>query len=139
MLSILYNIKRLKKNIRYFSIQKLMNFIRLYFSYTISKFGKEVLNERKPVFVSIETANYCNLHCPECPVGNNKYSDIEHKLFDLELFKSLIDELKPTLAHVILYFQGEPFLNKKLNYVVSTVVLRITVFWLLSSQGLIRS
>jgi len=119
MLPILYNIKRLKRNIRYISTLKLMNFLRLYFSYSISKFGKERLSECKPLFISIETANYCNLHCPECPVGNNKYSMTEHKLFDLELFKSLIDELRPTLTHVILYFQGEPFLNKKLSDFIS--------------------
>ena len=116
---ILHNIKRFNKNIKFFSIQKLMNFMRLYLSYSISKLGKEVISECKPIFISIETSNYCNLHCPECPVGNKIYSNTEYKLFDLELFKAIIDELKPTLAHVILYFQGEPFLNKKLSDFIS--------------------
>ncbi len=115
MLYILYNIKRLKKNIRYFSIQKLMNFIQLYFTFSIYKLGIRVPNKLKPLFISIETSNYCNLHCPECPVGNNKYSNSENQLFNFETFKSLIDEIKPTLTHVILYFQGEPLINKQLS------------------------
>jgi radical SAM protein with 4Fe4S-binding SPASM domain len=32
----------------------------------------------------------------------------------MELYKKTIDELKPTLQHVILYFQGEPLLNRQL-------------------------
>jgi len=68
-----------------------------------------------PSFLSIETSNYCNLHCPECPVGRRQISKSEHAHFDLTLYKKLIDEQKSTLLHVILYFQGEPLLNKQLT------------------------
>jgi radical SAM protein with 4Fe4S-binding SPASM domain len=67
-----------------------------------------------PYFISIETTNFCNLHCPECPVGINKTSKAEKSTFDYALYQKLINELKPTLLHVILYFQGEPFLNNQL-------------------------
>jgi radical SAM protein with 4Fe4S-binding SPASM domain len=33
-------------------------------------------------------------------------------MLDLPLYKKIIDELSPELVYVILYFQGEPFLNK---------------------------
>jgi radical SAM protein with 4Fe4S-binding SPASM domain len=33
----------------------------------------------------------------------------------MQIYKKLIKELKPTLLHVIFYFQGEPFLNKDLK------------------------
>jgi radical SAM protein with 4Fe4S-binding SPASM domain len=38
----------------------------------------------------------------------------EKASFDFLLFKKLMIELKPTLQHIILYFQGEPFLNEEL-------------------------
>ena len=64
-----------------------------------------------PNFLSIEVKNYCNLHCPECPVGIRKSSKQAKNDFDFSTYKKLINELKPTLQHVILYFQGEPLLN----------------------------
>ena len=67
-----------------------------------------------PLFLSVEVTNYCNLHCPECPVGIRKIPKQEKASFDFLLFKNLINELKPTLQHVILYFQGEPLINKEL-------------------------
>ncbi|HET7734050.1 MAG TPA: radical SAM protein, partial [Paludibacter sp.] len=67
-----------------------------------------------PSFISVETSNYCNLHCPECPVGRSQTPKTGHAYFDLTLYKKLIDEQKSTLLHVILYFQGEPLLNKQL-------------------------
>jgi radical SAM protein with 4Fe4S-binding SPASM domain len=68
-----------------------------------------------PFFLSVEVTNYCNLHCLECPVGKRKNSTAEKTVFDFSLFKKLIDELTPTLQHLILYFQGEPMLNYQLN------------------------
>jgi radical SAM protein with 4Fe4S-binding SPASM domain len=68
-----------------------------------------------PFFLSVEVTNYCNLHCPECPVGIRKILITEKATFNVLMFKKLIDELKPTLQHLILYFQGEPMLNSQLN------------------------
>jgi radical SAM protein with 4Fe4S-binding SPASM domain len=65
--------------------------------------------------LSIETANYCNLHCPECPVGTGENPKTERSTFDLTLYRRLIDEQKSTLQHVILYFQGEPLINHQLH------------------------
>jgi len=50
------------------------------------------------------------LNCPQCPSGagilkrKNGYLKIDD-------FKKVIDELKGSLVEVLLYFQGEPFLN----------------------------
>jgi len=67
-----------------------------------------------PFFLSVEVANYCNLQCPECPVGTKKNTKLIAKVIDYELYIKLINEMKPTLQHLILYFQGEPLLNKQL-------------------------
>jgi radical SAM protein with 4Fe4S-binding SPASM domain len=43
-----------------------------------------------------------------------QFSKMKKISFDSLLYKKLINELKPTLEHIILYFQGEPFLNNRL-------------------------
>lgn len=94
--------------------KKIINFIKLQFSYLLSKIGVQFLTQNSPFFISVEPANYCNLHCPECPVGNKTNNSPAHLLFDFTRYEKLIDELSPTLLHIIFYFQGEPLINKQL-------------------------
>jgi radical SAM protein with 4Fe4S-binding SPASM domain len=111
----LYHIlHRLFMLISYLSTSKLINRLKLTVSYFFSLLGFQIKQNIYPIFVSVEITNYCNLHCPECPVGVGQFSKMRKTTFDLSLYKKLIDELKPTLEHIILYFQGEPFLNKRL-------------------------
>ena len=114
MQHIFNRIKRLKISLRYLTFYKIINFSRLSFAYLLSYLGIQKLNGMKPGFISIETANYCNLNCPECPVGQREPGKLDRLRFDLDLYKKTIDELKSTLQHVILYFQGEPLLNRQL-------------------------
>ena len=58
--------------IRYFTFRKLFNLCKLGLSYLLSKIGMQKLGACFPFFISIEPANYCNLQCPECPVGNQQ-------------------------------------------------------------------
>lgn len=99
--------------IKYLSVRRLVNWCGLMGSYLLSIFKIESKKNRLPFFLSVEVTNYCNLHCPECPVGIRKISKPEKATFDSSLFRKLIDELKPTLQHLILYFQGEPTLNNQ--------------------------
>lgn len=71
-----------------------------------------------PYFLSVEVSNFCNLHCPECPVGIRKISKNDVKSLEFSIFKKLIDQLEPTIQHVILYFQGEPMLNNQLTELI---------------------
>lgn len=107
-------IKYFFNNIRYLTLKKIRNYIKLYFSYFLSLGGKYKFNNFYPAFVSVEPANFCQLSCPECPVGINKTNKKANKVLSVECFKKNIDELKTTLVHAIFYFQGEPFLNKNL-------------------------
>lgn len=111
--------KRLLKTVNYLSINKITNWVRLIVSYTLSFFGFQAQKRTLPSFISIEVSNFCNLHCPECPVGTQKTSKADKATFDLVLYKKLIEELKPTLQHIILYFQGEPFLHNQLVELIS--------------------
>ena len=65
-----------------------------------------------PVFVSVEPANFCQLRCPECPVGmaNTEKKPVSRKTMPLPLFLHLLQELSPFVHTVQFYFQGEPLL-----------------------------
>jgi radical SAM protein with 4Fe4S-binding SPASM domain len=82
-----------------------------------------------PVSIGAELTNNCNLKCPECSSGSGLMHR-EHGYMNIDLFKKVINELRPYLYHINLYFQGEPMLHPlffsfirnsiSLNSVVST-------------------
>jgi radical SAM protein with 4Fe4S-binding SPASM domain len=111
-------LKHFSNKLHYLTSKKLQNYFKLYLSYILSTFGKYQFNKFRPVFVSVEPADFCQLACPECPVGNSKSYAKKGKTLPLEHFKKNIDELKETLIHVIFYFQGEPLLNKNLTEMI---------------------
>jgi radical SAM protein with 4Fe4S-binding SPASM domain len=63
-----------------------------------------------PVSISAELTNNCNLKCPECSAGSGQMAR-NRGFMDIGLFKKAIEELKPYLYNINLYFQGEPMLH----------------------------
>jgi len=104
--------------ISYFSWTKIVNLGKLLVSYLLSMVGFNIIGSRKPFFISIEAANFCNLHCPECPVGLDIAPRPTAATFDQMRYQNLVNELRPTLFHIIFYFQGEPFLNRELSNMI---------------------
>ena len=92
------------------TFSRIFNFLRLVCGYLISRLVRRPLHSGFPAAVSIEPANLCNLHCPECPSGMKNLSR-PAGIMDIQLFTSIIDQLSPQLAWLTLYFQGEPYLN----------------------------
>ena len=66
-----------------------------------------------PVSISVEPTTSCNLRCPECPSGLRSFTR-PTGMMELTTFQKIIDELHEKLAYLILYFQGEPYLNPSL-------------------------
>ncbi len=62
------------------------------------------------MFLSVEPANFCNLHCPECPIGRAVNVN-KRAVLPLELYDNVLSELSSTLHTVMLFFQGEPLLS----------------------------
>jgi radical SAM protein with 4Fe4S-binding SPASM domain len=102
-------------SLNYITYPRIANFFKLIIAYFLSLAGFEKIKSRSPFFISVEASNYCNLHCPECPVGIDEAPRPFPTTFDEVKYKALIDELSPTLFHVIFYFQGEPFLHRSLS------------------------
>lgn len=63
-----------------------------------------------PASLGIEPTTYCNLRCPECPSGLRAFTRPTGML-EPENFKRFTDEVHKDLIYLILYFQGEPYLN----------------------------
>lgn len=103
--------------LKYLNFKKIQNLLRIGLSYLISYKKPLLYNSVRPFFISVEPADFCQLECPECPVGANKRKQGETA--DFEAFTKTVDVLKPTLFHLIFYFQGEPLLNKKLPEMVA--------------------
>ena len=68
-----------------------------------------------PVFVSVEPANRCNLHCPECPVGKGRQNAKTAYLDNIDFLSDVCD----SLIVIQFYFQGEPLLNNKLPELIN--------------------
>lgn len=106
--------RNLIRNASYLSFPKIANLLRLRTSYLFSRKKECYLQNALPSFISVEPANFCQLRCPECPVGQMKIKKQDTQLLNKQLFEKLINEVKSKLIHVIFYFQGEPLLNKNL-------------------------
>lgn len=67
----------------------------------------------KPITLTIEPTNLCNLQCPECPRGTSVLTRNTGNLLFTD-FKKIIDEVYKHAFYLQLFFQGEPFLNNDL-------------------------
>ena len=81
-----------------------------------------------PTFVSVEPANYCQLRCPECPVGQRESrSDTSpsashhypRQLLSLDAFRRVLVQVQGSAHTMQFYFQGEPLLNPALPEMIA--------------------
>ncbi len=92
--------------------KRIWNYVKLMASYYISKTTRKAFINAKPTSLEIEPTTSCNLRCPQCPSGLREFTR-NTGMLDLPLYKKIIDETHQELVWLILYFQGEPFLNKQ--------------------------
>ena len=102
------------------------NQLRCWISYALSRFGV-VRVRHLPTFVSVEPANFCQLRCPECPVGmrgNGQLAmgngrEVRGEKMTMEVFRLVLDNVKECAHTMQFYFQGEPLLNKQLPEMIA--------------------
>jgi len=92
------------------TLQKLWNILLLKLSYYISISIKKDIQWGKPYALSIEPTTSCNLRCPECPSGLRSFTRPVGSM-EYGLYRDIIDQFRSFLSYMILYFQGEPYLN----------------------------
>ncbi len=99
--------------LRYISFKKAFNVLKVYTGYSLSVLFKKVIVLGYPYSLTTEPTNRCNLKCLECPTGNNTSTRNKGEI-DFETYKKIIDEVKDYMIYQMIYFQGEPFLNKNI-------------------------
>ena len=70
----------------------------------------KVILSHFPPGLMIEPTNICNLKCPMCPSGNGSLSR-NRGMMSLELFRSIVDQVYDKIGILMLWNQGESFLN----------------------------
>ncbi|MCM1035370.1 MAG: radical SAM protein [Paludibacter sp.] len=117
---------------RLLTVRRLLNGWRCVCSYLMSHIGLIRIRHR-PMFISVEPANRCMLHCPECPVGMGK-NPRSLRLLSAELLQKVLDENALFMHTVIFHFQGEPLLNKHLPQLVRRAK-SYRIYTMLSTNG----
>lgn len=99
--------------LRYITFRKFWNALKVFSSFHLSRLLKRRIVWGKPYMLNFEPTNLCNLQCVECPTGMDMLERPKGST-SLEKFKEYIDPLKDDLIYLVLYFQGEPFINRNL-------------------------
>lgn len=91
--------------------------IKILTSFEVARILRKPTVWGMPLTYSIEPTNFCNLNCPECLSGTGELTR-PLGFLSVDNFKKIIDEISKTGFYVQLFFQGEPYLNKKLNEMI---------------------
>ncbi len=108
----MYSFRKFLLLVKTLTFRKIWNFALIYLSFHYSLFRKKAIHWGNPIKVGIEPTTYCNLRCPECPSGLRAFTRPTGML-QPENFRKMVDQLKDDLIYLLMYFQGEPFLNRK--------------------------
>ncbi|MDP8269653.1 MAG: radical SAM/SPASM domain-containing protein [Candidatus Tenebribacter davisii] len=127
----------LNENIRFirksFRLRRLLNAVLVYLSYYVSLVTRKAVFWGSPPVVMIEPTNICNLKCPLCPTGNGTLKR-KKGYMSLEVFQKIINDIEKTAFMVVLWNQGEPYLNKDFSKMVKYASDR-GLFTLVSTNG----
>lgn len=128
-----YYLLQILTYIKYLTPAKASSAIKAMLSYYIAGLLKKPIVWGLPVSLSIEPTNHCNLNCPECPAAKSK-SFRQRGFISDEMYYRIIDENARHTWHLMLYFQGEPFLHPSLNDFISYAVKK-RIYTVTSTNG----
>lgn len=124
------NLRFLRKSLTW---KRTVNAIKSYAGYFLSLVIKKPVVWGYPPVLMIEPTNICNLKCPLCPSGNGSLKRPKGYM-DIETFKQIIDQVYKHSFMVVLWNQGEPFLNENIFDMISYASSK-GMFSLLSTNG----
>jgi len=83
---------------------------------TSVSFGLSVLTDKTvvwglPPVLTIEPTNLCNLKCPLCTTGSGEMKRVRGQM-TLGTFKQIMDNFGKDIFFLLIYHQGEPYINK---------------------------
>ncbi len=89
---------------------KIINAAKIISSYYLSVLIRKPIHWGMPLSFAIEPTTACNLGCPECPSGLRAFTRPTGNL-SKDFFSDTVDQLSRHSIGIILYFQGEPYIN----------------------------
>ena len=93
------------------TVRRTVNLIKTGSSFLLSALlGKNILWGKPPI-LTIEPTNLCNLKCPLCTTGNGEMERSRGHM-GLDTFRNILEQLGDDIFFLLLYHQGEPYLNK---------------------------
>ncbi len=125
--------KNIFRFLPYLSFSKIWNLIKVSAGYLLSLLLKKPVVLGQPFYLHIESTNLCNLKCIECPTGMGTLTRPQGNL-SFENFKACFDPVKSRIIYLVLYFQGEPFLNPELLSMIK-YAKKNRVYTMVSSNG----
>lgn len=120
------------KNLNFY---KIINIIKIFTSFYISKIFREPIIWGLPYSFSVEPTNHCNLKCPECPSGLGKLTR-QLGIIKVEDFERYISKISKSAFYIQLFFQGEPFVNKNLNNLIQ-IAHKHNMYVAISTNGIL--
>jgi len=109
MNSTLFLVKSVFRNL---NLIRLINLIKVYLSYWLSRVFSKSIHWGMPISISVEPTTSCNLSCPECPSGLKKFTRPTGKI-TRDDFAIVLEKMAKTLQYITFYFQGEPLLHSQ--------------------------
>lgn len=101
----------LKNLIRSLSLKRAGNLLKTLTSFLVTAFFNKSFVWGKPSILTIEPTNICNLRCPLCTTGSGEMERANGKM-TLDTFENIINKMGDDLFFLLLYHQGEPYINK---------------------------
>ncbi len=101
----------LNRLIRSLTFRRIINLIKTGFSFFLSTLLKKNIIWGRPTILTIEPTNICNLRCPLCTTGSGAMERSYGKM-SFETFENIINKMGDDLFFLLLYHQGEPYINQ---------------------------
>ena len=110
-----------------------MNILKAKASFYLSRIISKPIVWGMPYSYSIEPTGLCNLKCPECPTGKGLITR-KGKIIDPAIYTSLLDQISDTACYLMLYLQGEPFINPNI-FTMIELAFKKRIYTFISTNG----
>ncbi len=97
--------------LRSLTLRRTTNLLKTVSSFSLSALLRKNILWGNPAILTIEPTNVCNLRCPLCTTGSGDMKRPGGRM-SLETFSNIIDKMGDDIFFLLLYHQGEPYLNK---------------------------
>lgn len=95
------------------SVKRVFNCLQAIAAFGLSTLIRKSVVWGVPFVLTVEPTVRCNLHCPQCVTGMSKVARYQSSL-TLNQFKNIIEQIGDRVWYLLLFNQGEPFLNPDL-------------------------